>query len=64
MTKRHDERRDGPARPEQPGDGGFEEGQETRPDDRHVGQFSDGVETLPDDEREGEFSDTEPVSNR
>ena len=38
------EHRDQPARADQPGEGGFEEGQETRPDDERVGQFSDGVE--------------------
>jgi hypothetical protein len=54
------EHQDRPARPDQPGEGGFDEGQETIPDDEHVGQFSDGVETLPDDEREGQFSDSEP----
>jgi len=53
MTEKHDR----PARPEQPGKGGFEEGQETRPDDKRVGQFSDGNEALPDDDRMGQFSD-------
>lgn len=53
MTEKHDH----PARPEQPGKGGFGEGQETLPDDERVGQFSDGNEELPDDEREGRFSD-------
>jgi hypothetical protein len=47
-----------PARPEQPGQGGFEEGQQTLPDKERVGQFSDGNEALPDKEREGKFSDT------
>ena len=53
MTEKHDR----PARPEQPGKGGFEEGHETRPDDERVGQFSDGNEALPDDDRMGQFSD-------
>ena len=53
MTEKHDR----PARPEQPGKGGFEEGHETRPDDERVGQFSDGNEALPDDDRMGKFSD-------
>ena len=53
MTEKHDH----PARPEQPGKGGFGEGQETLPDDERVGQFSDGNEELPDDERVGQFSD-------
>jgi hypothetical protein len=46
-----------PARPEQPGEGGFEEGQQTLPNHYHVGQFSDGNVTLPDDDRVGKFSD-------
>jgi hypothetical protein len=51
-----DERQD-TARPEQPGQGGFEEGHRTRPNDERVGQFSDGDEQLPDDHRVGQFSD-------
>jgi hypothetical protein len=47
-----------PARPEQPGQGGFEEGQRTLPYKERVGQFSDGNETFPDKEREGNFSDS------
>jgi len=38
------ERGDHPARPEQPGSGGFEVGQQDLPDDEHVGQFSDSVD--------------------
>jgi len=53
MTDEHDQ----PARPEQPGRGGFEEGQQTLPGNEHVGQFSDGVETLPDNHHVGQFSD-------
>jgi len=45
------------ARPEQPGQGGFEEGHRTRPDSERIGQFSDGNEQLPDDEHVGQFSD-------
>ena len=66
------EKRDRPAKQEQPGRGGFEEGQETQPEDERVGkfsdgsrshprfagQFSDGSEDLPDKEREGQFSDS------
>jgi hypothetical protein len=51
------EKRDHPARAEQPGAGGFEEGQQTLPDDEHVGKFSEGNETLPDDEHVGKFSE-------
>ena len=54
MTDDHDH----PARPEQPGTGGFGAGGRTLPDDEHVGQFSEGNEALPDDAREGRFSDT------
>lgn len=50
------EKRDRPARPEQPGTGGFEEGQQTLPDDEPVGKFSEGGETLPDDERVGKWN--------
>ncbi|MDP9277756.1 MAG: hypothetical protein M3P44_01200 [Actinomycetota bacterium] len=39
------EKRDHPARPEQPGAGGFEEGEQTLPDDEQVGKFSEGNET-------------------
>lgn len=39
------EERDRPARPEQPGEGGFEEGQETLPDDERQGKFSASAET-------------------
>ena len=46
------------AGPEQPGQGGFEEGHRTRPNDERVGQFSDGNEQLPDDTRQGNFSDS------
>jgi len=60
MTEKHDR----PARPEQPGKGGFEEGQETRPDADRMGQFSDGNEALPDDQREGQFSDTVDADDR
>ena len=60
MTEKHDQ----PARPEQPGRGGFEEGQQTLPDNEHVGQFSDGNEKLPDNEREGQFSDTVEPGDR
>ena len=52
-----------PARPEQPGEGGFEEGQQTLPDDERIGQFSDGNEKLLDDEREGKFSDSARTDN-
>jgi hypothetical protein len=52
-----EKKQDHPARPEQPGSGGFEEGHEARPDGEHVGQFSDGNEALPDKERVGQFSD-------
>lgn len=45
------------AKPEQPGEGGFEEGSQTIADDKRVGQFSDGNEALPDDQRVGQFSD-------
>jgi hypothetical protein len=51
------EKRDRPAQSEQPGSGGFEEGQETQPNKTRVGQFSDGNEQLPDKKREGQFSD-------
>ncbi len=51
------EHRDHSARPEQPGNGGFEAGVQTLPDDDRVGQFSDGNETLPDDDRVAKFSD-------
>ena len=52
------EERDRPAKPEQPGEGGFEEGSETQPDDEHVGQFSEGNEQLPHDEDDvGRFSE-------
>ena len=52
------EERDRPAKPEQPGEGGFEEGSETQPDDEHVGQFSEGNEELPkDDDDVGRFSE-------
>ena len=52
------EERDRPAKPEQPGEGGFEEGQETQPDDEHVAQFSEGNEKLPHDEEDvGRFSE-------
>ena len=82
MTKNRDNSTDKqahPARPEQPGQGGFEEGQQTLsdndrigqfsdgneklPDNEHVGQFSDGNEKLPDDEREGKFSDSARTDN-
>jgi hypothetical protein len=46
-----------PARAEQPGEGGFEEGQQKLPDNKRVGQFSDGNEELPDAEHVGQFSD-------
>ena len=36
------EHRDHSARPEQPGNAGFEEGVQTLPDDERVGQFSVG----------------------
>ena len=39
MTKHHEH----PARPDQPGTGGFEEGQRVLPDDTRVGQFSDSA---------------------
>ena len=40
MTEKHDH----PARPEQPGKGGFGETRETLPDDEREGRFSDNVE--------------------
>lgn len=79
MTDKHErnavtDERERPAQAEQPGSGGFEEGQQQLPDDENVGRFSEGVETLPhddkaaqfseggetlpDDEREGKFSDS------
>jgi hypothetical protein len=61
VTKERDpsaEKQAHPARPEQPGQGGFEEGQQTLPDKERVGQFSDGNEALPDKQREGKFSDS------
>jgi hypothetical protein len=60
MTDEHDratEKPDRPAKQEQPGSGGFEEGQETEPDDERVGKFSDGLEHRPREKREGQFSD-------
>jgi hypothetical protein len=58
------EKRDHPARAEQPGQGGFEEGQQTLPDDEHVGKFSEGNETPPRGEREGKFSDSVEADDR
>ena len=65
------------ARPEQPREGGFEEGQQTQPgservgsfgdgnaEQENVGQFSDGNEALPDDTREGKFSDSVDTDER
>ncbi len=65
MTEKrdHTEKQAHPARPEQPGEGGFEEDQQTLPHDERVGQFSDGNETLLDDEREGKFSDSARTDN-
>ena len=60
MTENRDhstEKQAHPARPEQPGQGGFEEGQQTLRDKERVGQLSDGNEKLPDKERVGQFSD-------
>ena len=40
-----------PAKPEQPENEGFAEGEaspETYPEEKHVGRFSEGEETLPD----------------
>jgi hypothetical protein len=53
-----------PAKPEQPADEGFAEGEaspETYPDEEHVGRFSEGEEVLPEDDPEkhhhGRFSE-------
>jgi hypothetical protein len=52
-----------PAKPEQPGDEGFAEGEaspETYPDEDHVGRFSEGEEELPESaekEHHGRFSE-------
>lgn len=49
-----------PARPEQPDEGGFEEGERTLPKDETVGRFSAGQEELPHDPHEtGRFSEGE-----
>jgi hypothetical protein len=55
-----------PAKPEQPQDEGFAEGEaspETYPEDEHVGRFSEGEEALPEDTAEkvhrGRFSEGE-----
>jgi hypothetical protein len=54
-----------PAKPEQPQDEGFAEGEaspETYPDEEHVGRFSEGEEELPDSakkEHRGRFSEGE-----
>jgi hypothetical protein len=54
-----------PAKPEQPQDEGFAEGEaspETYPDEDHVGRFSEGEEQLPDSpekEHRGRFSEGE-----
>ena len=48
------EERDHTADPEQPGEGGFEEGQADRTDPRegHIGRFSEGQEELGEDDPE------------
>jgi hypothetical protein len=55
-----------PAKPEQPQDEGFAEGEaspETYPDEEHVGRFSEGEEELgeedPEKHRRGRFSEGE-----
>jgi hypothetical protein len=54
-----------PAKPEQPEDESFAEGEaspETYPEDEHVGRFSEGEETSPDSaekEHRGRFSEGE-----
>ena len=55
-----------PAKPEQPEDEGFAEGEaspETYPEDEHVGRFSEGEEVLGEDDPEkhhhGRFSEGE-----
>jgi hypothetical protein len=57
-----------PARPEQPRDEGFAEGEADpadHPDDERVGRFSTGEEALPEDtvekQRQGRFSEGEEV---
>jgi hypothetical protein len=49
-----------PAQPEQPDEGGFDEGQTTLPKDETVGRFSVGQEEEPHDpHEEGRFSEGE-----